>query len=233
MVQHGLDKKVEKGLNDLGILTVQGYGLTETAPVLCAENYKYRRYGSVGFPMKNVEIRIVDKNKEGIGEIAVKAPNVMLGYYEDEEATSKVIKNGWFYTGDYGYIDDSGYVYITGRKKNTIVLKNGKKIFPEELEENINKIDLVEDCFVFGMPKEDDLVLSVKIKYNEEVMKKKYPSLNMEEIKNTIWNKVKEVNKLMPKYKYIKNMILTNMEFAKTTTNKIKRFEEMKKMNLN
>lgn len=119
-----LDKKVEKGLNDLGILTVQGYGLTETAPVLCAENYKYRKYGSVGFPMKNVEIRIVDKNKEGIGEIAVKAPNVMLGYYEDEEETNKVIKDGWFYTGDYGYIDSAGYVYITGRKKNTIVLKN-------------------------------------------------------------------------------------------------------------
>lgn len=131
-----------------------------------------------------------------------------------------------------GILTQAGYVYITGRKKNTIVLKNGKKIFPEEIEENINKIDLVEDCFVFGMPKEDDLVLSVKIKYNEEVMKKKYPSLNMEELKNTIWNKVKEINKLMPKYKYIKNMILTNMEFAKTTTNKIKRFEEMKKMNL-
>lgn len=126
----------------------------------------------------------------------------------------------------------AGYVYITGRKKNTIVLKNGKKIFPEEIEENINKIDLVEDCFVFGMPKADDLVLSVKIKYNEEVIKRKYPSLNMEELKTTIWNKVKEINKLMPKYKYIKNMILTNMEFAKTTTNKIKRFEEMKKMNL-
>ena len=229
----GLDKKVEKGLNDLGILTVQGYGLTETSPVLCAENYKYRKYGSVGFPMKNVEVKIVDKNQEGIGEIAVKAPNVMMGYYEDEAATEAVIKNGWFYTGDYGYIDKQGFVYITGRKKNTIVLKNGKKIFPEEIEENINKIELVEDCFVFGLPKADDLVLSVKIKYNEEVIKKKYPSWNMEEIKNAIWEKVKEANKLVPKYKYIKNMILTNMEFAKTTTNKIKRFEEMKKMHLN
>ncbi len=227
-----LDKKVEKGLNDLGILTVQGYGLTETAPVLCAENYKYRRYGSVGFPMKNVQIRIVDKNKEGIGEIVVKAPNVMMGYYEDEEATKKAIKDGWFYTGDYGYIDDAGFVYITGRKKNTIVLKNGKKIFPEEIEENINKIDEVEDCFVFGLPKEDDLVLSVKIKYDEEVIKKKYAGLNMDQIKNVIWEKVKEANKLVPKYKYVKNMILTNVEFAKTTTNKIKRFEEMQKMHL-
>ena len=227
-----LDKKVEKGLNDLGILTVQGYGLTETSPVLCAENYKYRKYGSIGFPMKNVQIRIEDKNKEGIGELVVKAPNVMLGYYEDEEATKEVLKDGWLYTGDYGYIDAQGYVYITGRKKNLIVLKNGKKIFPEEMEEHINKIDLVEECFVFGLPKEEDVVLSVKIKYDEEVAKEKYPNLKAEELKKVIWEKVKETNKLFPKYKYVKNMILTNEEFAKTTTNKIKRFEELKKMNL-
>lgn len=229
----GLDKRVEKGLNDLGILTVQGYGLTETAPVLCAENYKYRKYGSIGLPMPSVEMKISEPNEEGIGEIIAKAPNLMLGYYEDEEATKEAIKDGWFYTGDYGYVDKQGFFYITGRKKNTIVLKNGKKIFPEEIEENINKIDLVEDCFVFGMPKEDDLVLSVKIKYNEEVMKKKYPSLNMEELKKAIWDKVKEANKLVPKYKYIKNMILTNMDFSKTTTNKIKRHEELQKMHLN
>jgi len=186
-----------------------------------------------GLPMPSVEMRVQEPNEEGIGELIAKAPNLMLGYYEDEEATNEVIRDGWFYTGDYGYIDKNGYVYITGRKKNTIVLKNGKKIFPEEIEENINKIDLVEDCFVFGLPKEDDLVLSVKIKYNEEVVKNKYPSLNMEEIKKAVWDKVKEANKLVPKYKYIKNMILTNMDFSKTTTNKIKRYEEMHKMHLN
>ena len=228
-----LDPKVEGGLNDLGILTVQGYGLTETAPVLCAENYKYRKYGSVGFPMKNVQIRIEDKAKDGIGEIVVKAPNVMLGYYEDEEATKAVLKDGWLHTGDYGYIDDQGYVYITGRKKNVIVLKNGKKIFPEEIEENINKIDLVEECLVFGLPKDDDVVLSVKVKYNEETVKEKYGEISSEELRKIIWDKIKETNKLVPKYKYVKNMILTNEEFAKTTTNKIKRFEELKKMNLN
>lgn len=227
-----LDPRVEKGLNDLGILTVQGYGLTETAPVLCAENYKYRKYGSVGFPMKNVQIRIEDKGKDGIGEIVVNGPNVMLGYYEDEEATKRVLKDGWFYTGDYGYIDDQGYVYITGRKKSLIVLKNGKKIFPEEIEENINKIDLVEECLVFGLPKGDDVVLSVKVKYNEEVAKANYGNLSEEELKKVIWGKIKETNKLVPQYKYVKNMILTNEEFAKTTTNKIKRFEELKKMNL-
>ena len=225
-----LDKEVEKGLNDLGILTVQGYGLTETAPVICAENYKYRKYGSIGFPMKNVKVKIENKNEEGIGEIVVKGPNVMLGYYEDEESTKEVIKEGWFYTGDLGYIDKEGWVYITGRRKNLIVLKNGKKIFPEELEELVNKIDLVEECFVFGMPKEDDVVLSVKIKYNEEVVKESYSNLSKEELEKEIWKKIKEVNKLVPTYKYIKNMIITNEEFIKTTTNKIKRHEEIKKM---
>lgn len=227
-----LDKKVEKGLNDLGILTVQGYGLTEASPVLCAENYKYRRYGSIGFPMKNVQIRVENKDKNDVGELVFKAPNIMMGYYEDEEATKAVIKDGWFYSGDYGYIDEAGFVYITGRKKNMIVLKNGKKIFPEEIEENINKIDLVEDCFVFGFPKNDDVILSVKIKYNQDVANKNYPDASRNEIEKIIWDKVKEANKLVPKYKYIKNMIVTDEEFAKTTTNKIKRHEEMKKMGL-
>lgn len=114
-------------------------------------------------------------------------------------------------------------------KKNMIVLKNGKKIFPEEMEDLVNQIDLVEESFVFGMPKGDDLLLSVEIKYNEKVAKEKYPNLNEEEIKKLIWNKVKETNKLLPKYKYIKNMILTKEDFIKTSTQKIKRFEEIKK----
>ena len=227
-----LDKKVEKGLNDLGILTVQGYGLTEAAPVLCAENYKYRRYGSIGFPMKNVQIRIEGKDKDDIGEIVAKGPNIMMSYYENEKATNKVLKHGWLYTGDYGYIDDAGFVYITGRKKNIIVLKNGKKIFPEEMEEHINKIDLIEDCFVFGLPKKDDVVLSVKAKINKQVAEEQYPDLNEDHLRDLIWYKIKETNKLFPKYKYVKKLILTNDEFAKTTTNKIKRFEELKKMNI-
>ena len=139
-----LDVNVSKFFNEIGIKTIQGYGLTESSPVLSAENCKYIKYGSVGFPMKNVSLEVVDKDEQGIGEIRAKGPNIMLGYYENEEATNNVFKDGWYYTGDYGYIDSEGFVFITGRKKNMIVLKNGKKIFPEEVEELVNKIDLVK-----------------------------------------------------------------------------------------
>ena len=224
-----LNKDVANGFYELGIETVQGYGLTETAPVVAAENYKYRKSGSIGFPMPSVDVEIVNKHENGIGELKVKGPNVMMGYYQNEKATKEVIKDGWFYTGDLAYRDKEGYIFIAGRKKNMIVLKNGKKIFPEEMEDLVNQIDLVEESFVFGMPKGDDLLLSVEIKYNEKVAKEKYPNLNEEEIKKLIWNKVKETNKLLPKYKYIKNMILTKEDFIKTSTQKIKRFEEIKK----
>ena len=225
-----LDKEVEKGFNDLGILTVQGYGLTEASPVLIAENYKYRRYGSIGFPMPSVKVKIVDKNEEGVGELIAKAPNVMMGYYEDEVATNETIKDGWLYTGDLAYIDKDGFVYITGRKKNVVVLKNGKNIYPEELEFLINKLDIVKDSMVFGIPKEDDLLLSAKVQYDEEYVKANYPDADEEKIEKIIWEEIKEINKTLPTYKYIKNLIVTKEEFIKTTTAKIKRHEEMKRM---
>lgn len=225
-----LNKEVARKLDELGITAIQGYGLTETSPVILAENYGYRKYGSIGVPLNSIEVEIVDKNEDGIGEIRAKGPNIMLGYYKNQEATDEVLKNGWFYTGDLAYVDKDGYTFIAGRKKNLIVLKNGKKIFPEEMEELINRIDLVEECFVFGLPKNDDLLLSVKIKYDKQVAKEKYTDLSKEELEKIIWNKVKEVNKTVPKYKYIKNMILTDEEFIKTSTDKIKRFEEIKKI---
>lgn len=228
-----LDKRVAKGFNDLGIELVQGYGLTETAPVICAENAYKKRSGSIGFPMDNVELEIVDKDESGIGELRVKGPNVMLGYYENEEETNKVIRDGWFYTGDLGYIDKDGFVFLTGRQKDMIVLKNGKKVFPEELETLINRLDLVEECIVYGMPDEkdkNDLKLSVKVVYNKETVKEKYPNVSEEELRKIIWEKIKEINKTFPPYKYIKNMILTDEELIKTTTKKVKRQEEIKKI---
>jgi len=225
------DPKVSKAFNSLGIQVVQGYGLTETAPVIIAENPKDLRNGSVGKPMINDTVEIADKDDKGIGEIRVKGPNVMLGYYEMPEETERVLKDGWFYTGDLGYIDKDGYVFITGRSKNMIVLKNGKKIFPEELEMLVNRLELVEESMVFGLPSEDDkndVKLSVKIVYNEEVAKEKYADKTEDELYQIIWNEIKELNKSFPNYKHIKNMILTKEELIKTTTKKIKRFEEMK-----
>ena len=228
-----LDKRVAQGFNDLGIELVQGYGLTETSPVIAAENTIKKKSGSIGFPMDNVEVEIVNKDEDGIGELRVKGPNVMLGYYENEEETNKVIRDGWFYTGDLGYFDEEGYLFLTGRQKDMIVLKNGKKVFPEELEILVNRIDLVEECIVFGMPDEkdqNDLKLSVKVVYNKEVAKEKYPEASEEDLKKIIWEKIKEINKTFPPYKYIKNMILTDEELIKTTTKKVKRNEEIKRI---
>ena len=157
----------------------------------------------------------------------------MLGYYENEEATNEVLKDGWFYTGDLGYFDKDGYLFLTGRQKDMIVLKNGKKVFPEELEVLVNRIDIVEECMVFGLPdKQDknDITLSVKVVYNKEIAKEKYPEASEEELKKIVWEQIKEINKTFPPYKYIKNLILTDEELIKTTTKKVKRQEEMKKI---
>ena len=156
-----------------------------------------------------------------------------MGYYEDEENTAETIQDGWLHTGDLAYIDKDGFVYITGRKKNVIVLKNGKNIYPEEIEYLINKLDIVKDCMVFGLPKGDDLLLSVKVQYDEDYVKNNYPESTEEDVEKMIWEQIKEINKTFPKYKYIKNLVLTKEDFIKTTTAKIKRHEEMKKMQEN
>ena len=229
-----LDPKIQKGFIDLGINVAQGYGLTETSPVIAAENMYKSRTGSIGVPMENVTVEIVNKDDNGIGELRAKGPNVMLGYYENEEETNKVLKDGWFYTGDLGYIDKDGFIFITGRQKNMIVLKNGKKIFPEEIETLVNRIDLIDECMVFGMPDEvdkNDVKLSVKVVYNKDEVKQKYGDISFDEIRNIIWDRIKnEVNTTVPRYKHIMNMILTDKELIKTTTKKVKRNEELKEI---
>ena len=227
------DPKFSKGFNDLGIRTVQGYGLTETSPVIAGEDELHLKPGTVGIPMINDEIEIVNKDENGVGEIRVKGPNVMLGYYEMPEETAKVLKDGWFYTGDTGIMDEEGYITITGRQKDMIVLKNGKKVFPEEIEILINRLDIIKECMVFGFPsKEDknDIDPAVKVVYDTEIAKKDYPEKTKEELHEIIWNEIKHINKTLPRYKYIKHMILTDEELIKTTTNKIKRNEELKKI---
>ena len=225
-----LDPEYEKGFQDLGFTIYQGYGLTETSPVVAAEDDKYQRLGSIGKAFPSMEVKIDNPNKEGIGELMAKGPTVMLGYYQNEEATKETIEpDGWLHTGDLAKIDKDGYIFITGRKKFVIVLKNGKNIYPEELEALINKIEGVKESFVYGRPEDDgDYKICAKIVYDAEVMQEIYNKQNEDEIKEIIWNEVKKINKQMPAYKYIRDIIVTEKDLIKTTTQKIKRHEEIK-----
>ena len=228
-----LDLKVSKWFNQIGIHLVQGYGLTETSPVISAENDINIKYGSVGIPMEHTNVKIENPDSSGIGEIAVKGPNVMLGYYKDIEQTKSVIKDGWFYTGDLGYLDKDGFLFITGRKKDLIVLKNGKKVFPEEIEILVNRLDEVEESFVYGLPDKDDknnVKIAVKIVYNKEAVKRKHSEMSEKELEEYLWSKIKDINKTLPMYKYIKHITITDEPLIKTTTNKIKRKEELDKI---
>ncbi len=225
-----LDPETEKGFNELGFNLYQGYGLTETSPVIAAEDDKYRRLGSIGKAFPSLDVKIVDANSEGIGELTVKGPSVMLGYYNNEEATKETIdKEGWLHTGDLAKIDKDGYIFISGRKKYVIVLKNGKNIYPEELETLINKIEGVKESFVYGKPENDgDYKICAKIVYDSELVEEIYGTTNEDELKEKIWQEVKKVNKTMPAYKYIREITITKEDLIKTTTQKIKRFEEIK-----
>lgn len=225
-----MSKEAIQGFLDLGINLLQGYGLTETSPVLAGENDKYKRIGSVGFPLPGLEVKIDNPNEEGIGEILGKGPTVMIGYVGNSDATNEVIKDGWFHTGDLGYIDKDGFLFVTGRKKDVIVLKNGKNIFPEELEILINKLPYVSECMVFGRPCDNgDYKISAKIVYNNEVMQELYPNSPSEQYLNIIWEDIKnKVNHTMPAYKYIREIIVTDVPLIKTTTQKVKRHEELK-----
>lgn len=227
-----MNKEAIQGFVDLGINLLQGYGLTETSPVVAGENDKYKRAGSVGFPLPGIKVKIDNPNEEGIGEILVKGPTVMHGYIDNEEATNAVLKNGWFYTGDLGKFDNDGFLYVTGRKKDVIVLKNGKNIFPEELEILINCLPYVSESIVYGKPaKDNDLMICAKIVYNIDNMKELYPDKSESDYHNLIWSDIKSnVNHTMPAYKAIREIIVTDEPLIKTTTQKVKRHEEIKKI---
>ena len=219
-----LDPETEKGFNDLG--------LTETAPVIAAETPKCRRLGSIGKKFPSVEVKIDDPDEEGVGELMAKGPSIMLGYYENEEATKSALESdGWFHTGDLARIDKDGFIYISGRKKSVIVLNNGKNVFPEEIETLLNKVEGIKETFVFEKKEDDgDVKVCVEIVYDKELIKELYHIEGEENIKEFLWDKVKEVNKLMPKYKYVREMVITEEPLIKTTTLKIKRHEELKKV---
>ncbi len=226
-----MDRNTIVGLSNIGINLLNGYGLTETSPVLSAENDKYKKPGSVAFPLPNIEIKIHEPNEHGIGEIIAKGPSIMLGYYDNEEANKEALVDGWFHTGDLGYYDKDGYLFVTGRKKNVIVLKNGKNIYPEELEILVSRLPFVLENMVYGSPtKDNDLEIAIKVVYNADYMKEAYSDKCVDDYYDIVWNEIKEINKTMPAYKHIRNLILTDEPMIKTTTQKIKRNDEIKKI---
>ena len=211
-----MDPEIEKGYNQLGIRIAQGYGLTETSPVIAAGSDFDYRLGSIGKVCPSVEAKISKPDENGIGELIVKGPNVMLGYYENEQATNK-----------------DGFIFIVGKKKSVIVLKNGKNVFPEELENLINRIEGVKESFVYGKPENEDEKnpkVCAKIVYDAEIMEEMYKITGEENIRKFLNSKIKEINKTIPTYKYIREIDITTEELVKTTTAKIKRHEEIKKI---
>lgn len=233
-----LDKEIHKKMERFGFKFLQGYGLTETSPLAAGNRLNDREPGTVGKAVYGDEIRIdLSENEDensNIGEIIIRGDNVFMGYYENEEETKKALRKGWFYTGDLGYFDLKGNLVIAGRNKNVIVTPNGKNIFPEEIEQLINKIPLVEESMVYGKSESGtgkDLVVSCKVTLNEEYIEEVYASTRPsdEELYKMIWEDIKKVNKLMAPYKSIKKLEIKHEPFVKTTTLKIKRFEELKK----
>lgn len=216
-----LDPKILEYTTDFGILTVQGYGLTETAPTIASESYFFRRPGSVGHAMPGVEVKINDPDEDGIGELYARGPNIMKGYLDDEEANKEVFVDGWFNTGDLARIDKDDYIFLTGRKKNVIVLKNGKNIYPEEIEALIDKIPYVVENVVMGEEEGDDYRLVAHVVYDPEAEALK--DKTAEEIQAIIDADIEKINDEMPKYKRVKQTYIRTEEFEKTTTQKIKR----------
>lgn len=227
-----MNKDTIIGFNNLGIQLTQGYGLTETSPVISAETDKEKRPGSVGLALPSLEVKIKNPDHEGVGEIAVKGPSIMMGYYENEEETQKALTDGWFSTGDFGYIDEDGFIYITGRKKDIIVLKNGKNVYPQEIEFLINKIPYVVESLVYSREKDTtDTMLCAKIVYDAERIKEILGEKTEKEYEEILWEEVKKINQNLPIFKHIKKISITTEELVKTTTQKVKRYEELKKLN--
>jgi len=226
-----IDPQVAKGFRDIGINLVQGYGLTECSPIVALNRDICFKDDAAGLPLPNLEVEIDNPDEDGVGEIKCKGPSVMLGYYKNEEATREAIRDGWFYTGDLGYFDKDGFLHITGRKKNVIVTKNGKNIYPEEIETLLGRSPYIKESLVYGKAGEDeDIAVHAMIvpnyeRIDEDIKNGTAPGSTPYEVIN---NEIKNVNRQLVLYKYIRHFELRDEEFAKTTTRKIKRYKELK-----
>lgn len=225
-----IDPQVAKGFRDIGITLVQGYGLTECAPIVALNRNCDYKDDAAGLPLPGLKVVIDNPNAEGIGEIKVSGPSVMMGYYENEDATNEVMKDGWFYTGDMAYIDSDGFVHITGRKKNVIITKNGKNVYPEEIETLLNRSDYIKESLVYSKDGKDDVIVCAKIVPDREKIEEdiKAGIIPHQDADKLIGSEVKKINKDLVTYKYVKEFTLRDEEFEKTTTKKIKRYQELK-----
>ena len=223
-----IDPKIGKWVENIGILFLQGYGLTETSPISAITPDYNAKVGSVGKPVICGEIKIDNPNEKGEGEVLIKSKTLMLGYYEDETLTNEVIKDKWFSSGDIGYMDKEGFLYLTGRSKNVIITSNGKNIYPEELELLVNIIPLVKESMVYGVGKDENLKLAVRVTLNEEYIEQEYKERpSNKEIYEIIWKAIKDLNRTVTTYKAIKKLEIKKEDFVKTTTMKIKRKDEL------
>ncbi|NLM57536.1 MAG: AMP-binding protein [Clostridium sp.] len=227
----GIDPQIAKGFRELGISLVQGYGLTECAPIVALNRDIYYKDEAAGLPLPDLQVEIDNPDEDGIGEIKCKGSSVMLGYYENPEATAEAIRDGWFYTGDSGFFDEDGFLHITGRKKNVIITGNGKNVFPEEIETLLNRSPYIKESLVYGKGQSDgDTVICAKIVPDIDKIKddKENNLIPDESVEKIIEKEVKDVNKTLISYKHIKEFTVQEEEFIKTTTKKIKRHEVLK-----
>lgn len=221
-----IDPKVIEDFEAMGFTMIQGYGMTENGPIVCVNQDRYSKAASVGKPVPKTEVRIINSDEDGIGEVICKGPSVMLGYYENQEATDEVLSNGWLHTGDLGYMDEEGFVYLTGRKKTVIVTKGGKNIFPEELETVLMEDEHIQEVLVHGVDdgRVGNVVVTADIYPNYKLLTSEKGKLSSSEIYHFYKELVEEINDKLPPNKRIKRISIRDEEFVKTTTGKIKRF---------
>lgn len=224
-----INPEVIRDYEAMGIPMIQGYGMTENAPIIAVNRDQYSKADSVGKPMPGTEVRIANPDKDGIGEIICRGPSVMIGYYDDPEATAEVLKNGWLYTGDYGRFDEEGFLYVCGRKKNVIVTKNGKNIFPEEVEYYLLQSKYIEETIVYGTvdKRSGDTVVRAEIFPDFEAIREDFGEMSEERVHDFLKTVIEEANEQMPAYKRVKRFAVRNEEFEKTTTRKIKRYKQI------
>ena len=226
-----IDPVVIENFNAMGFTMFQGYGMTENSPIIAVNKDRYYKPASVGLPMPGTEIKIIDEDENGVGEIICKGDSVMIGYYNDPGETERVLVDGWLHTGDFGYFDSDGFLYISGRKKNVIVTKNGKNIFPEEVEFYLNKCGCIKEVVVWGKDdeKSGDTVVCAEIFPDYTAVEETYGKLSKEELKRILRKEIDEINEQMPLYKRVKRFEIREEEFEKTTTRKIKRYTAIHK----